>query len=338
MQQGKAGRRSSTTSSTCSRSRASRSSIYRSTERRKRLEGLLDRRNRTVRLSETFDDGEALLEAAKEQRLEGIMAKRARLAVSAGQAHARLAEDQDARPAGVRRRRLHARARGAARRASASLVLGYYDERRAASTPATSAPASTSKEIEKLLEKLRPLRARRPAVPRGPEDAARCGRTTSSGSSRSSSPRSSSPSGRTTAACARRPTRACARTSPRRRCGARSRSTRRRSSKGTARAEALEPRQGLLAGRADHEGRSARVLPRGCAGARPAPQATGRSRWSATRRIEGKKFFQKDAPSHMPEWIPTVPHAEVSTRATPRQKKWVERSRSSTTSSRCCGW
>src|SRR5207302_2104437 len=45
-------------------------------ERRKRLERLLDRRNRTVRLSETFDDGKALLQAAKEQRLEGIMAKR----------------------------------------------------------------------------------------------------------------------------------------------------------------------------------------------------------------------------------------------------------------------
>ena len=47
------------------------------TERRKRLEKLLDRRNPTVRLSETFDDGKALLEAAKKQGLEGIIAKRA---------------------------------------------------------------------------------------------------------------------------------------------------------------------------------------------------------------------------------------------------------------------
>src|SRR5947207_15624188 len=47
------------------------------TERRKRLEKLLDRRNRIVRLSEVFDDGEALLQAAKQQGLEGIMAKRA---------------------------------------------------------------------------------------------------------------------------------------------------------------------------------------------------------------------------------------------------------------------
>ena len=47
------------------------------TERRKRLEGLLDRRYGTVQLSAAFDDGRALYEAAKEQRFEGIIAKRA---------------------------------------------------------------------------------------------------------------------------------------------------------------------------------------------------------------------------------------------------------------------
>ena len=46
-------------------------------ERRAKLERLLDRRNQAVRLSEAFPDGEALLEAAKEQRLEGIVSKRA---------------------------------------------------------------------------------------------------------------------------------------------------------------------------------------------------------------------------------------------------------------------
>jgi bifunctional non-homologous end joining protein LigD len=45
-------------------------------ERRARLEELLDRGNRTVRLSETFDDGDALAEVVKAQQLEGIMAKR----------------------------------------------------------------------------------------------------------------------------------------------------------------------------------------------------------------------------------------------------------------------
>jgi len=47
------------------------------TERRKKLEQLLDRRARTVRASEVFDDGQALLEAVQQQGLEGIIAKRA---------------------------------------------------------------------------------------------------------------------------------------------------------------------------------------------------------------------------------------------------------------------
>src|SRR5436189_4025695 len=38
--------------------------------------------------------------------------------------------------------------------------------------------------------------------------------------------------------------------------------------------------------------------------------------------IEAGRFFQKDAPSHMPEWIPTY-RALVSTRESPRKKKWV---------------
>ena len=45
-------------------------------ERRERLEKLLDKRNKTVRFSETFEDGESLLAAAEKQGLEGIMAKR----------------------------------------------------------------------------------------------------------------------------------------------------------------------------------------------------------------------------------------------------------------------
>jgi bifunctional non-homologous end joining protein LigD len=45
-------------------------------ERRARLEQLLDKRNRTVKFSESFDDGPALLAAAKERKLEGVVAKR----------------------------------------------------------------------------------------------------------------------------------------------------------------------------------------------------------------------------------------------------------------------
>ncbi|HET9674754.1 MAG TPA: non-homologous end-joining DNA ligase, partial [Gaiellaceae bacterium] len=39
--------------------------------------------------------------------------------------------------------------------------------------------------------------------------------------------------------------------------------------------------------------------------------------------IEGKHFFQKDAPSHMPDWIPRY-RAEVSTRESPRRRRSVE--------------
>src|SRR4051794_31560131 len=39
--------------------------------------------------------------------------------------------------------------------------------------------------------------------------------------------------------------------------------------------------------------------------------------------VTGKAFFQKDAPKHMPEWIPTY-HALVSTRESPPRKKWID--------------
>ena len=45
-------------------------------ERRARLEALLDARQKTVQVSALFDDGEALYDAAVEQGLEGVMAKR----------------------------------------------------------------------------------------------------------------------------------------------------------------------------------------------------------------------------------------------------------------------
>jgi bifunctional non-homologous end joining protein LigD len=53
------------------------------TERRARLEKLLAR-NPVVQLSGSFEDGEALLEAAREQGLEGVMAKRAASRYQAG--------------------------------------------------------------------------------------------------------------------------------------------------------------------------------------------------------------------------------------------------------------
>jgi bifunctional non-homologous end joining protein LigD len=46
-------------------------------ERRDRLAGLVDRRRSGVQVSDAFDDGDALFRAAQEQRFEGIVSKRA---------------------------------------------------------------------------------------------------------------------------------------------------------------------------------------------------------------------------------------------------------------------
>jgi bifunctional non-homologous end joining protein LigD len=46
-------------------------------ERRAQLANLIDRRNKTVLLSEAFDDGPGLLAAAEKERLEGVIAKKA---------------------------------------------------------------------------------------------------------------------------------------------------------------------------------------------------------------------------------------------------------------------
>ena len=46
-------------------------------ERHERLQALIDKRNKTVRVSDLFDDGDALFEAATAQQLEGIVSKRA---------------------------------------------------------------------------------------------------------------------------------------------------------------------------------------------------------------------------------------------------------------------
>ena len=63
-------------------------------ERRARLEALLDRRARRCGSPASFDDGEALLAAASEQGLEGVMAKRPTSRYLPGRREPRLAQDQ----------------------------------------------------------------------------------------------------------------------------------------------------------------------------------------------------------------------------------------------------
>jgi bifunctional non-homologous end joining protein LigD len=124
-------------------------------ERRKRLEKLLDRRNRAVRLSEVFDDGDALLEAAKKQGLEGIMAKRAdsRYAVSR-----RTRDWLKVKTHGRQEFIIAGYTKGQGRRAGTlgSLVLAV---RRGPELEYVGNVGTgfTGDEIEKLLKKLRPL-------------------------------------------------------------------------------------------------------------------------------------------------------------------------------------
>src|SRR5438067_255957 len=125
-------------------------------ERRKRLTELLDKRNRTVRLSEAFDDGVALLQAATEQRLEGIVAKRLDSRYAQGR---RTRDWLKIKTHGEQEFVIAGFTKGTGRRASSfgSLVLGYYrgDEPGYAGNVGTG---FNSQEIEKRLDKLRPLK------------------------------------------------------------------------------------------------------------------------------------------------------------------------------------
>ncbi len=78
-------------------------------ERRAELVRLLDRRNRTVLLSEAFDDGPGSEEGGGGAGTRGHRRQEGRLTLRAGPPLPQLAQDQGARPPGVHRRRLHPR-------------------------------------------------------------------------------------------------------------------------------------------------------------------------------------------------------------------------------------
>ncbi len=129
-------------------------------ERRRALERLVDRRSRTVQLSEVFDDGRALLRAATAQGLEGIVCKRADSRYAEGRRtrdwlKLKVRPEQEFLIAGY--------TKGQGRRASSfgALVLavnrggelGYVGN---------VGTGFTEGEIERLLGKLAPLRRDRP--------------------------------------------------------------------------------------------------------------------------------------------------------------------------------
>ena len=136
-------------------------------ERRKRLEKLLDRRNKTVRLSEVFEDGQALFEAAKQQRLEGIVAKRADSRYAVGR---RTRDWLKIKTHGRQEFIIAGYTKGQGRRAGTlgSLVLAVRrgPELQYVGNVGTGFNAE---EIEKLMQKLRPLQRKTPLFKEAPK-------------------------------------------------------------------------------------------------------------------------------------------------------------------------
>ena len=288
-------------------------------ERKRRLKALLDGRNRTVRFSHDFDDGKALLAAAREQGLEGLIAKRASSRYASGKRTGdwlkiKLRNEDEFVVAGY--------TRGAGRRAGTfgALVLAVNDgaELRYVGNVGTG---FTDPEIDNLLELLRPLRRDSPPFATPPKMArvrnadvqwvdptlvvqVRYGEWTHDGRLRHP------------AYLGIRDDRGPADV------------TRPKAAAEIVREGAHELRLSNLQKLFwPEEGISKGDLIRYYDAVSPVlvPHLAGRP--FTMRRYPdgagGKAFFQKNAPSHMPGWIPTF-HAHVSARDNPRTKKWVD--------------
>jgi bifunctional non-homologous end joining protein LigD len=126
------------------------------TERRARLKKLLDGRNRTVKFSEPFDDGQALYEAAKERRLEGIMGKKLDSRYLPGK---RTRDWLKFKTHGEQELVIAGYTKGKGRRewSFGSLVLGAYEADGTLRWAGNVGTGFDDDEIEKVLKKLRPL-------------------------------------------------------------------------------------------------------------------------------------------------------------------------------------
>ena len=284
-------------------------------ERRERLEALLDERQRTVQISDFFDDGEALYEAALEQGLEGVMAKRK------GSRYLEGKRTRDWLKIKTHHRQefvICGYTKGQGRRSGrfGSLVLGMYrgDELVWVGNCGTG---FTEREIDELLRKLEPLVTDEPpfaVIPKMPKVRkgdvvwvkpelvceVEFAEWTHDGHLRAPSflglREDKAP-------------REVHRENPVEQV------------EGRVKLSNLDkvffPDEGITKGDLlDYYRAVAPVL---------LPHL--RDRPFTMRRypdgINGKAFFQKDAPSHMPEWIPRF-RVQVSTRESPRRLKWIE--------------
>ncbi len=291
------------------------------TARRQRLSELLDKRTRAVQVPELFDDGEALFRAAEEQRFEGILAKRARSTYQPGR---RSHEWVKVKTHGNDEFVVGGYTKGEGRRASTfgSLLLGEYDQQGKLGYVGSVGTGFSETEIGRLLRLLRPLETSTPPfdpVPKPPR--------VRKGDIRWVEPKLVAQVEfveRTHDNRLRAPSyqglredkeaeEVCAEEEPM--------PTELRKGKRVLKLSNLDktffPVERITKGDLLAYYRAvAPVL---------VPHLKGRP-FTMVRLpdgIEGKRFFQKDAPSHMPEWIPRH-RALVSTRESPRRRKWVE--------------
>jgi bifunctional non-homologous end joining protein LigD len=136
-------------------------------ERRKVLERLIDPKAGGVVVSPVFEEGDSLLRAASAQGLEGIVAKRADSRYQPGR------RSPDWRKIKVKNRQefvIAGYTKGQGRRAAGfgSLVLGVYDEGELRWV-GNVGTGFTEAEIQRLLERLRPLERDTPPFPEAPK-------------------------------------------------------------------------------------------------------------------------------------------------------------------------
>ncbi|TMM17663.1 MAG: hypothetical protein E6F97_12755, partial [Actinobacteria bacterium] len=222
-------------------------------ERRKRLLKLLDRRNRSVQFSESFDDGRVLLAEAKKRQLEGVMGKRLDSRYLPGKrsrdwlkfkAHA----EQEFVIAG------YTKGQGRREGSFGALVLGAYEGAGAEDAARSQGRRRVGRAEARRRGLVRRVHPRRPPA-------------------RACLPGPARGQGRNGGAARARPAGpGC-------------------DQEGKANPAALEPRQGVLAGRGDHEGRPARVLPRRGGGRGPARARPAVHDEALSRRLAGQALL-----------------------------------------------
>jgi bifunctional non-homologous end joining protein LigD len=307
-------------------------------ERHERLEQLLDRRNRTIRLSEQFDDGDALYEAAREQKLEGIMAKRADSPYRPGR---RTREWLKIKTHGRQEFVIAGYTKGQGRRAGhfGSLVLGAYDENGELVYVGNVGTGFTEKTLDDLRKRLVKLERKDPPfreVPKIPKvrrsdivwvepklvaeiefaewtHDRRLRAPSFQGLREDKDPtdvRIEEPAEPEAAAEGVSGSEPLSPIEPELRKG-------KRILKLSNLDKPFWPDEGITKG--DLLAYYRDVAPVLVPHLRDRPFTMRRYPEGAY----GKAFFQKDAPSHMPEWIPTA-RVLVSTRERPSQKKWIK--------------